>query len=115
MWEKNQEEVRAGGCRGRGDWREALPPDTLPHTGPKEPGSPPSAGRRGSSTAAASAPSRAAPDPTRCVPEVVLLWLRVPGAESPHSRKWPGGVPGPGSARSCWGAAAAPGSGRDHD
>lgn len=28
---------------------------------------------------------------------MVLLWLRVPGAESPRSRKWPGGcAPGPG-------------------
>ena len=54
--------------------------------------------------------------PTRSVPEVVLFWLRVPGDESRCSRKWPGGgAPGPGSARSCWGAAVAPGSGLRHD
>lgn len=38
------------------------------------------------------------------------------GAESRRSRKWPGGcAPGRGSARSCWGAAASPGSGRRDD
>lgn len=84
--------------------------------GTREPEIPPPAGRRGYPTASASASFLAAPAQTSSVPEVVLLWLRVPGDECQCSRKWPGGgVPGPGSARSCWGAAVAPGSGRRHD
>lgn len=78
--------------------------------GDEEPGIAPPAGRRSYSS------SFAASAPTLFVPEVVLLWLRVPGAESPRSRKYPaGGAPGPGSARSSRGAAGAPGSGLRHD